>query len=99
VTNNLERRVWEHWEGHGSQFAARYGVKRLDWATDCTDIRDAIERVKWSKGWRRAKKIAMIEEDSSELRDRAGMVRIATSYRFTEPSGNERRAILRCGSG
>jgi putative endonuclease len=29
VTNNLERRVWEHRTGRGSAFVTKYGVRQL----------------------------------------------------------------------
>lgn len=62
VTNSLARRVPEHKAGAGSRFTTRYGARRLVWYEEHFDIRDAIEREKQIKRWRRAWKIALIEE-------------------------------------
>ncbi len=60
VTNSLERRVWEHKAGEGSQFAAKYKVDRLVYLERFDDIRKAITREKQIKGLLRIKKIALI---------------------------------------
>ena len=39
VTNSLERRVWEHKLGEGSQFAAKHKVARLVYYERFDDIR------------------------------------------------------------
>jgi putative endonuclease len=62
VTNNLERRLWEHKQKTGSKFAARYNITRLVYYEEFADIRDAIAREKQLKGWRRDKKIDLIED-------------------------------------
>ena len=53
VTSDLGRRIPEHKAGTGSRFTARYGVVRLVWYEEHFDIRDAIEREKRVKRWRR----------------------------------------------
>ena len=60
VTNNLRRRVFEHKEGVGSEFAAKYKLDRLVWVARFSDVHRAICREKQLKGWRRLKKIALI---------------------------------------
>lgn len=62
VTNSLARRMAEHKDGKGSAFPARYGIQRLVWYEDHLDIRDAIQREKSLKRWRREWKIALIEK-------------------------------------
>jgi len=64
VTNNLERRMAEHKAKTGSKFAAKYNITRLMYYETYGDIRDAIEREKELKKWRREKKIALIQEDN-----------------------------------
>ncbi|MGB3307284.1 MAG: GIY-YIG nuclease family protein [Thermomicrobiales bacterium] len=64
VTNNLERRLWEHREGIILGFASEHGCDRLVHAETFASIRDAITREKEIKGRRRAKKIALIERDN-----------------------------------
>jgi putative endonuclease len=66
VTNSLGRRVPEHKEGEGEGFTARYSVTRLVWYEEHFDIRDAIEREKEIKKWRREWKIALIEKNNPE---------------------------------
>jgi putative endonuclease len=61
VTNNLERRVFQHKHGTGSEFTAKYLMTKLVYWEDANDIRAAIMREKQIKGWRRAKKIELIE--------------------------------------
>ncbi len=61
VTNNLERRVYEHKHKLVPGFTSRYQINRLIYYEVCGDIRAAIAREKEIKGWSRAKKIALIE--------------------------------------
>ena len=62
VTNNLERRVWEHKHRvHPSSFTARYNLDRLAHFEDCADVEEAIAREKQIKSWSRAKKDALID--------------------------------------
>ncbi len=73
VTNNLERRVYEHKhpdraESH-RKFTARYGVTRLVYCEACGSVRDAIAREKQIKGWRRDRKWALIESINPDWLD------------------------------
>ena len=61
VTNDLERRVAKHGEGLTSGFTAKYHVKRLIYFEAFGEIEAAVAREKQLKGWRRAKKIKLIE--------------------------------------
>jgi putative endonuclease len=56
MTNNLERRVYEHKHKLVEGFTSRYSVTRLMWFAESEDVRDAIAREKEIKGWLRAKK-------------------------------------------
>jgi putative endonuclease len=61
MTGNLQRRVFEHkWREHDG-FTARYNCDRLVWFERHQDVQVAIAREKELKGWRRSKKIALIE--------------------------------------
>ena len=60
-TNDLTRRVAEHQEGLIAGFTQKYHLKRLVYFESYADVRDAIAREKQLKGWRRAKKIELIE--------------------------------------
>jgi len=62
VTGNLHRRVFEHkWKEHDG-FTAKYNCDRLVWFESYRDAAHAIAREKQWKGWRREKKIALIEK-------------------------------------
>jgi putative endonuclease len=61
VTGDLHKRVFKHkWKEHDG-FTARYNCDRLVWFDRQGEITHAIAREKELKGWRRAKKIALIE--------------------------------------
>ena len=62
VTGDLRRRVFEHkWKDHDG-FTAKYNCDRLVWFESYEDVTAAIAREKQLKGWRREKKIALIEK-------------------------------------
>ena len=67
VTNNLDRRMFEHRQGIGSSFTKKYNVKQLVWYEETNDILAAIEYEKKIKSWRREKKIALFEETNAGL--------------------------------
>lgn len=69
VTNDLARRVWEHRQRLPGTFVGRYGVTRLVWCADFSRIDDAIGAEKRIRGWTRAKKIALIEEENPNWED------------------------------
>jgi predicted GIY-YIG superfamily endonuclease len=56
VTENLERRVWQHRTKTYPGFSAKYGTTRLVWFEMHSRIDDAIAREKQIKGWSRDKK-------------------------------------------
>lgn len=61
VTNDIEKRLWEHRNGRGSKFVQRYNLHRLVCVEETGDVVSAIEREKQLKAGSRAKKIALIE--------------------------------------
>ena len=69
VTNNLEKRVWEHRNGSGSEFAKKYRITRLVHAEECDNPTDAIAREKQLKGWRRDRKNELVRSMNPEWRD------------------------------
>jgi len=63
VTDDLNRRVNEHRTHVDPQsFTARYDIGTLIYYEEYGSIRDALEREKQIKSWRRAKKMTMITE-------------------------------------
>ena len=71
VTGNLERRMYEHRNGLIPGFASRYLITRLIHAEPFADVRQAIAREKELKGWRRERKLALVEESNPEWHDLA----------------------------
>ena len=64
VTNDLERRGYEHKTKAVKGFTARYGVDKLVWFEIYDDAISAITREKELKRWRRDWKIRLIEEQN-----------------------------------
>jgi putative endonuclease len=69
VTRNLIRRLFEHRNGIKTKFAHRYNIHRLVYWETVNDPRAAISREKQLKGWRREKKIALIESMNPNWKD------------------------------
>jgi putative endonuclease len=69
VTNNLERRVWEHKNKAVPGFTSRYNITQLVYYKEGTDVREDITREKQIKGWLRRKKIALIESINPDWKD------------------------------
>ena len=71
VTNNLQRRVYEHKQGLIEGFTKKYRVHKLVYYETTTDVRLAIQREKQLKGWRRQWKTELIESMNPEWADLA----------------------------
>jgi putative endonuclease len=70
VTNNLERRVYEHKEKlDPSSFTSRYNITKLVWFAETNEVIEAIAKEKEIKGWLRTKKKALIQESNPDWRD------------------------------
>ena len=69
VTNNLERRLYEHKNGLFDGFTKKYNVHKLVYYEYTTDISSAIAREKQIKGWRRSKKNDLINSKNPEWKD------------------------------
>lgn len=69
VTNDLDRRLAEHAASGTERFTGRYALDRLIHAESHADVHDAIRREKQLKGWRRSKKVALINARNPGWRD------------------------------
>lgn len=69
VTNNLERRVYEHKNKLIKGFTAKYNVNKLVYFDYTEDVTSAISREKQIKGWTRQKKNELIESVNPRWRD------------------------------
>jgi putative endonuclease len=85
VTNDLERRVWEHQNGELPGFTKTYKVNRLVYYEDYDDPLEAIAREKEIKGWRRSKKNALVETLNPKWAD--------LSAEFFEPMGGPSHSL------
>jgi putative endonuclease len=61
VTNDLERRLFEHKSKLVPGFTSKYDVDRLVFFESTPDVYSAIQREKQIKGWRRSKKVTLIQ--------------------------------------
>lgn len=71
VTNNLERRMYEHKHHLQDGFTKKYGVASLVWFTQGDDIQAAISLEKKIKNRSRQWKIDLIEKDNPDWKDLA----------------------------
>ncbi len=61
VTNDLQRRVFEHKNDVVPGFTPKYGIDQLVYFESTNEIHEALAREKQLKGWLRKKKLALIE--------------------------------------
>ena len=69
VTNDLERRMYEHRHKLVPGFTSKYNVSWLVHYEQTSAIESAIAREKEIKGWRRSKKVALIEASNPQWKD------------------------------
>lgn len=61
VTNNLERRLYEHKNKIIKWFTSKYNVNTIVYYEETNNIYNALEREKQIKAWKRKKKLELIE--------------------------------------
>ena len=71
VTNDLERRLYEHRNNLIEGFTNKYHVHHLVYFEDVNDIQSALQREKQLKRWTRKWKLELIEKVNPEWRDLA----------------------------
>jgi len=71
MTNSIYRRALQHKNGEIEGFASKYHCDRLVHYESFDDVHKAIAREKQLKGWRRSKKIALIESKNLRWTDLA----------------------------
>ncbi len=69
VTNDLERRVYQHKNKLIEGFTKRYNINMLVFFESTNDVTIAIAREKQIKGMLRSKKIELIKTMNPELKD------------------------------
>src|SRR3989442_650578 len=82
ITGNLEKRLGYHRSlENANAFTARYGITRLVHVEEFTDPKQAISREKQLKGWRRSKKLRLIERLNPDWLDLAPPAHTGPSLR------------------
>jgi len=66
-TRSLQRRLWEHNQGLGSEYTRRRLPVELVWHAECEHIGEAFFLEKRIQGWSRAKREALIRGDFEAL--------------------------------
>lgn len=74
MTSDLARRVEEHRQHLVPGFTSRYDITRLVWYEVTDSALAAISREKEIKGWRRSKKVALVESVNPDWKDLADTV-------------------------
>ena len=70
VTNNLDRRVWEHKHKiNPNSFSSKYRLFKLVWYEAFNNPVEAIEIEKKIKKWRREKKLTLIKTLNPDMKD------------------------------
>ena len=69
ITNNLERRIYEHKNKMVKGFTEKYNLKKLVYFEETPDVKAAIAREKEIKKWRREKKNQLVDKMNSEWKD------------------------------
>lgn len=69
ISSDLARRVYERKNDLISGHTKKYSIHKLVYFEMYNDPENAIKREKELKGWRREKKISLIEKDNPAYRD------------------------------
>ncbi len=69
MTGNMRKRIFEHRNDLVDGFTKKYRCHRLVHWESFDDVRNALNREKEIKGWRRSRKVALIEETNPTWED------------------------------
>jgi len=69
MTNDLQRRVYEHKTGKIKGFTQKYGVSMLVYFEEFQQVEEAIQRENNIKKWKRNWKLKLIEEQNPDWHD------------------------------
>jgi putative endonuclease len=69
ATSDLLKRVYQHKEGVVEGFTNSYRADRLVYFEETSDVHAAIVREKQLKGWRREKKVALVDAMNPKWND------------------------------
>ncbi|WP_152364737.1 GIY-YIG nuclease family protein [Microlunatus speluncae] len=66
-TRNLDQRMQDHYLGSADGYTSKRRPVRLVWFAECDRIDEAYALERKIKGWRRAKRVALIEGRFTDL--------------------------------
>ena len=69
VSSNLEARIWQHKNKMIEGFTEKYNVTKLVYFEPFSDGRNAIQREKQIKNWKRSKKDFLVNKMNPEWKD------------------------------
>ena len=69
MTNDLKRRIYEHVTEMHEGFTKRYHLHKLVYFEEYPSAYEAIKREKQIKGWKRERKLALVETQNKDWRD------------------------------
>ena len=69
ITNNIERRTYEHKEKLVEGFTKKYNVDKLVYGEEFSDVKEAILREKQIKAGSRKKKMDLIKKVNPEFKE------------------------------
>ncbi len=69
VTNDIQRRMYEHKNKLVEGFTNKYNIHMLVYYEVTSDVGEALTREKQIKAWRRSKRVALIESTNPQWRD------------------------------
>ncbi len=69
ITNNLQRRVYEHKTDMIEGFTKRYKIHKLVYVEETRDVKSAIAREKQIKSWSRKRKNDLINSINPQWND------------------------------
>ncbi|MCJ7663584.1 MAG: GIY-YIG nuclease family protein [Desulfobacterales bacterium] len=69
ITKDLADRIVMHRKGRGSKFVKKYNLDKLVYYEKVSGYREARERERQLKGWKRKWKLALIEQMNPEWED------------------------------
>ena len=69
ITNDLQRRVYEHKSKMIKGFTSKYNIDKLIYFEMTEDVMAALAREKEIKRWRREKKNKLVEQENPEWGD------------------------------
>jgi len=75
ITDDLARRVVRHKNGRGSKFVRKYNLDRLVYCEKVNGYREARNRERQLKWWKRKWKLALIEQMNPEWKDLSKEIR------------------------